>query len=130
MPRAVVEAAMTTGIKRFVPELRIAVNGSLPAAVCTLISSTSTIAFLISIPVKLSNPSNAMKPNGCLVTSRPNVTPIRASGTHSQITNGCRRLLNRAIVVSTIKIRKTGSFDASALFALFESSYSPPHSSS
>jgi CheY-like chemotaxis protein len=37
---------------------------------------------------------------------------------------------NGAIVVSTIKIRKTGSFDASALFALFESSYSPPHSSS
>ena len=88
MPSAVVEAAMATGRRRLTPESRIAAFGALPSASCRLISSMSTMAFLMSMPIKLRKPSVAMKPNGWPVSSNPPVTPITASGTHSQMISG------------------------------------------
>ena len=85
MPRIVVAAAMATGRKRLVPASRIAVYVGLPWFLCRSISSTSTIAFLMSIPDKLRKPSKAMKPNGWLKSNKPAVTPMMASGTVSQI---------------------------------------------
>ncbi len=70
-----------------------------------------------------------MKPKGWLVDSRPTVTPITASGTTSQMTAVCRRLLNRAIVIRTIAMTKIGILLASAPWASADDLYSPHHSS-
>ena len=71
-----------------------------------------------------------MKPNGWSVSSRPAVTPIRASGTVSQMTAGWRRSLKSAITISTIAARNIGTLAAMPAWARDESRYSPHHSSS
>ena len=52
-PSAVVDAAMNTGRNLLTPESTIASINALPPFDCRLISSINTIAFLISIPIKL-----------------------------------------------------------------------------
>ena len=84
----VVAAAIATGRNRLEPLSRIASYVDFPPPICKSISSTSTMAFLISIPDKLRKPSNAMKPKGWLVSSSPAVTPMIANGTVSHMTNG------------------------------------------
>ena len=88
----------------------------------------STMAFLMSIPARLMKPSSAMKPNGCPVASNPHVTPITASGTHSQIISGWRNALKSMITVRTINIRKRGIVELRPACASPELSYSPPYS--
>ncbi len=87
----------------------------------------STIAFLINIPVRLSSPSNAMKPKGWLVNSSPRVTPIKASGTQSQMIAVFRSELNSAMTMKTMMPRIGGKLPASPACALAESSAWPPH---
>jgi len=128
MPSAVVRAAIATGRSRLTPASRMAVRASL-LFFCSSISSISTMAFLIIMPDRLMAPSMAMKPKGWLVSSRPRVMPIRASGTVAQITAGWRRLLKSAITIRTMAPRKSGMLAAMAFWARPESRYSPHHSS-
>ena len=126
MPRIVVTAAISTGIKRLTPESTMAWYVDLPESDSMPIWSISTIAFLINMPDRLSIPSRAMKPNGCRVTSRPSVTPITASGTQSQMIAVLRSELNSPITMKTMIPRIGGKLLASAAFALAESSAWPP----
>ncbi len=128
MPRTVVMAPMLTGRRRLTPDSTMASKPGFPAPSCAPISSTSTIAFLICMPIRLSSPSRAMKPNGCPVTSRPRVTPIIARGTVRKITSGFFSELNRMTQISTMARNVVGNFALSAPCASREFSYSPPHS--
>ena len=70
--------------------------------ISTSIWSTSTIAFLINMPIRLRKPRIAMNSNGAWNSSSPIATPTTASGTVSQITAVCRIALNITITASTI----------------------------
>ncbi len=88
MPSTVVPAAIVTGRRREAEASMMAVRRGTSAAICRSISSTSTTAFLISMPVRLSRPSSAMKPKAWPVSSRPKLTPQMAMGTTAQIISG------------------------------------------
>ena len=61
IPRIVVSDAIITGRRRLC-ELSInAVTGSIPALICKVISSISTMPFLINIPISPSVPTMATK---------------------------------------------------------------------
>ena len=93
-----------------------------------MISSISTIAFLICMPTRLSIPSSAMNPKGWPNTSRPTVTPTSTIGTVMKMTAGWRIELNSDTTIS-IMIRITGGIlPARPALALDELSCSPPHS--
>jgi hypothetical protein len=122
----VVAAAMETGIRRLRPESMTDWKRSFPVPIWVSISSMRTMAFLISIPTRLSRPSSAMKPKGCPKASSPTVTPMMARGTVSQMISVCLIALKRAMTVRIIMPMKIGMETASAPPARAESSASPP----
>ena len=128
MPKMVVAAASITGRRRETLAVTTASVKSIPVSRVRSISSTSTMPFLISIPDRLSRPSNAVKVNGSPAPNSPIVTPLIDIGTSSQITSGWRNVPNKKIEISTMTIRLSGNCVARLDCASVEFSYSPPHS--
>ena len=102
MPRMVVRAAMDTGRTRLMEASSTACRASLPLASCSWISSTRTMPFFTSMPLRLSRPSRAIKPKGMPVSRKPRVTPIIARGTVSQITVARLNESNSRMVIINI----------------------------
>ncbi|MNL53262.1 hypothetical protein D3C87_1764940 [compost metagenome] len=82
----------------------------------------------ISIPLRLNNPINAIKPNGMPVSKKPGVTPMSASGTVSQMATAFFTELNIRMVMINITRYPIGSVEKTPCCASLELSASPPHS--
>ena len=83
-------------------------QGSAPPARVRSISSTMTMAFLMTIPKSASIPIRPMKLNGNPVMSRPATIPMRDSGTDRKMMIGCRTLFQRTKMVSSIARKASG----------------------
>ena len=128
-PSTVVAAPRKTGRARLAEASSTASRRGLPARISTSIWSTSTIAFLISMPVRLRKPRMAMNSKGAWNSSSPTATPTTASGTVSQITAVWRRPLNITITATTIAAKPKGAAAASPALASAAALCSPCHSS-
>ena len=116
IPRIVVPEAIATGMMRLVVALMTASSGFLPAAVSKSIWSTSTIAFLMFIPIRPSRPNMEKKSNDLPSTSSPNTIPMKISGSINRMTVGLRYVLNKKSSVTNIRKNVSGKFLASASF--------------
>ena len=116
IPRIVVPEAIATGMMRLVVALMTAFSGFLPAAVSKSIWSTSTIAFLMFIPIRPSRPNMEKKSNDLPSTSSPSTIPMKISGSINRMTVGLRYVLNKKSSVTNIRKNVSGKFLASASF--------------
>ena len=90
IPKIVVPEAIVTGTIRVFVASITAFTGDKPAFNCKPISSTSTIAFLIFIPIKPNRPSIAKKSRDLPNTNNPNTTPMKINGSIAMINTGFR----------------------------------------
>ena len=88
MPRMVVSDAIITGRNRLFELLTNAALGYMPSLICRLISSMSTITFLIIMPIRPSTPTMATKPKGLPVISTAGITPTKMSGMQQKMMAG------------------------------------------
>jgi len=88
MPRIVVPAASMTGRRRLIDPSSTARPPASPRSMRWSISSTSTIAFLMSMPESDRKPSSAVKLNAVSVIRSPQVTPQIDIGTTAQMISG------------------------------------------
>ena len=114
IPRIVVPDAIATGTIRLVVALTTASSGFFPILASKSICSTSTIAFLIFMPINPSNPRIEKKSNDLPSNSNPNTIPMNINGNISKITVGLRYVLNRNSSVTNIKKNVNGRFLANA----------------
>ena len=110
----VVPDAIATGTIRLVVALTTASNGFLPVFASRSICSTSTIAFLIFIPISPSKPRMEKKSNDLPSNTNPKTIPIKISGNINKITVGLRYVLNRNNSVTNIRKNVNGKFLANA----------------
>ena len=87
IPSMVVVAAIETGRTRDTDAATTASNAPLLPSACTFISSTNTIPFLSSIPIRLKLPSSAMNVKGAPTNTKPPIMPIVVSGITPHIAN-------------------------------------------
>ena len=90
IPRIVVPEAIVTGTIRVLVASITALTGASPLSICKPISSTSTIAFFIFIPISPNNPSIAKKSSDLPNTSNPSTTPMKINGSIAMISTGLR----------------------------------------
>jgi hypothetical protein len=129
MPRMVVPEASTTGRRRLTEAATIASDcGSPASAFWASISSTRTMAFLMSIPDRLRRPRSAVKLKGSPVKRRPSAAPFTAIGTIVQITAVCRRRPKSRIVIRSMVPKASGICRPRLSCAWPALSCSPPHS--
>ena len=114
IPRIVVPEAIATGMMRLVVALMTASSVFLPAAVSKSIWSTSTIAFLMFIPIRPSRPNMEKKSNDLPSNTYPKTIPIKISGNINKITVGLRYVLNKNNRVTNIRKNVKGKFLANA----------------
>ena len=90
MPRIVVSEAIITGRIRLSELFSNASVGSIPLSNCMLISSISTMQFLISIPTRPKAPTIAQKVNDCPEMSIADTIPTANNGMQQIIIVGLR----------------------------------------
>ena len=113
----VVPDAIATGTIRLVVALTTASNGFLPVFASRSICSTSTIAFLIFIPINPSKPRMEKKSNDLPSNTNPKTIPIKISGNINKITVGLRYVLNRNNSVTNIRKNVNGKFPSGTLIS-------------
>ena len=126
-PSTVVAAARNTGRRRDSAASTTESKGALPAARLALTSSSSTMAFLTIMPARLMAPSNATKPNGVRVASRPAVMPTMENGMVSMMIAAGRMALNRPTMISSMMPTAGTTPGSSEACDFAEVSNSPPH---
>ena len=84
----VVAEVIITGLRRDLPEIAIASYNSLPLSRIRLIKSTSTMAFLTTIPISITAPIPEMTLNVVLVRNNAIATPENANGIENIIIKG------------------------------------------
>ena len=90
IPRIVVSEAIMTGRNRLCALSMSAVVGSVPRLSCNVISSISTIPFLISIPISPKVPTMATKLKVFPVMSMTATTPTNMKGRQQKMISGFR----------------------------------------
>ena len=93
-------AVMRIGRTRVLPPSTRASVVDIPCRRSRSTRSSSTIAFVTTIPISIRIPMRALMPIARSVSSRAGKTPIAASGRLNMITNGVIRLLKARTIIT------------------------------
>ena len=117
IPAMVVMAAISTGRVRDTVASTIACCKGMLELRWILISSISTMTFLIIMPNSPSHPAMGKNPKSKPVSSIPTAMPIRESGNTQRMMTGWRKLPNSATRIITRNRNAIGKYFISASIA-------------